>query len=181
MVIEKNFIEGLVCITPKAFEDKRGYFMESYNQKLFEEKTGIKTIFCQDNESKSTKNILRGLHFQKPPFEQAKLVRAVKGKILDVAVDLRKNSQTFGKHYKIILSSDNKKQIFIPKGFAHGFKVLSNSAIVCYKTDQFYNSKYDSGIKFNSKLLNIDWLDDKNIISEKDKNLLEFDPKKLYF
>ena len=130
----KTEIDGLIIIEPKVFGDDRGYFFESYNQKKFEEVVG-KVLFIQDNESKSSKGVLRGLHFQKPPFDQAKLVRCVKGKVLDVAVDIRKGSKTYGQYIAIELSSENNKQLFVPRGFAHGFLVLSESAIFAYKVD----------------------------------------------
>ena len=137
MEIVKTSIEGLVIIQPKVFEDERGYFMESYKESFIQEKFHD-IHFIQDNESKSSYGVLRGLHFQKPPFEQTKLVRVVQGEVLDVAVDLRKNSPTFGKWESVVLSGDNKKQLFIPKGFAHGFVVMSEEAIFSYKVDTFY-------------------------------------------
>ena len=145
------------------------------NQKKFEQVVG-KTSFVQDNESKSSKGVLRGLHFQKPPFEQTKLVRVIDGEVLDVAVDLRKDSPTYGKWESIILSGENKKQFFIPKGFAHGFVVLSKDAIFSYKVDSIYAPEYDSGIKFNDETLKIDWkLPEKEIkISFKDRELMNF-------
>jgi dTDP-4-dehydrorhamnose 3,5-epimerase len=173
MEIVKTSIKGLVVIKPKIFEDERGYFMESYKDSFINE--NFPDInFIQDNESKSSFGVLRGLHYQKPPFEQTKLVRVIKGKVLDVAVDLRSNSDTYGKHESIILSEDNKVQFLIPKGFAHGFIVLSEEAIFSYKVDNIYAPNYDSGILFNS--LNIDWkIPEKDIIvSEKDKRLNAF-------
>lgn len=165
-------ISDLIIIEPTVFKDARGYFLESFNQKRFDEFIG-KTNFVQDNESKSYKGVLRGLHFQKPPFEQAKLVRCVKGEVLDVAVDIRKNSKTYGKHLSVLLSESNKKQLFIPKGFAHGFLVMSEFAIFNYKVDNFYSPNHDAGIKWNDNKLNINWgIDDVNIIvSEKDGRL----------
>jgi len=171
-----NFIEteisGLVIIEPKVFKDDRGYFFESFNQREFDSHIG-KVNFVQDNESKSTFGVLRGLHFQKPPFTQAKLVRCILGTILDVVVDLRTDSPTFGKHFSIELSSDNKHQLFVPKGFAHGFAVLSSKAVFAYKVDNYYSPSHDSGIFWNDERLGIDWkLSFKDIIlSEKDKNL----------
>ncbi len=172
MKVNKTFITNLLVLEPNIFEDKRGYFFESYNKKTFKKNIGDFS-FIQDNESKSSRGVLRGLHFQKPPFEQTKLVRCIKGEILDVAVDIRKNSNTYGKYYSLILSEKNKKQILIPKGFAHGFVVLSESAIINYKVDNFYNQKCDSGIIWNDPILNIDWNFDSNkvLISDKDKNL----------
>ena len=172
MKVEETSIEGLVVIEPKIFYDSRGYFFESYNQNLFIKKLGD-FKFVQDNESKSSKGVLRGFHFQKPPFEQAKLVRCIEGEVLDVALDLRKNSSTYGKHEKVILSGDNKKQFFIPRGFAHAFLVLSETAIFSYKVDNIYAPQSDSGIIWNDPSLLINWgIDDsKLIISEKDKSL----------
>jgi len=170
MKINKTYIEGLLIIEPQLFKDDRGFFYESYNKKKLDKK--IKIIFVQDNESKSIKGVIRGLHFQAPPFEQTKLVRCVSGNILDVAVDLRKNSKTYGKSFSIELSSKNNKQLFVPKGFAHGFQVLSETAIVNYKVDEYYNPDSDSGLIWNDKDLSIDWnLDIKPILSDKDLKL----------
>jgi dTDP-4-dehydrorhamnose 3,5-epimerase len=170
MKISKTFIKDLLVIEPQLFKDERGFFYESYNKKKLDK--NIKIVFVQDNESKSIKGVIRGLHFQAPPFEQTKLVRCVSGNILDVAVDLRTNSKTYGKSFSIELSSINNKQLFIPKGFAHGFQVLSNEAIVNYKVDEHYNSDTDSGIIWNDKDLSIDWnLDIKPILSNKDLKL----------
>ena len=170
MKINKTYIEGLLIIEPQLFKDDRGFFYESYNKKKLDKK--IKIIFVQDNESKSIKGVIRGLHFQAPPFEQTKLVRCVSGNILDVAVDLRKNSKTYGKSFSIELSSENNKQLFVPKGFAHGFQVLSETAIVNYKVDEYYNPDSDSGLIWNDKDLSIDWnLDIKPILSNKDLKL----------
>ena len=165
-------IEGLLIIEPSLFRDDRGYFLESYNKKKFEEAFG-KISFVQDNETKSSKGVLRGLHFQKPPYAQAKLVRCIEGKVLDVAVDIRYGSVTYGQHFIIELSGENKKQVFIPRGFAHGFVVLSNSAIVSYKVDNSYNAAYDSGIRWDDPLLNIQWKMNVGeiLISEKDSKL----------
>ena len=164
-------IEGLLILEPKVFGDERGYFFESFSQREFEEKV-CKTVFVQDNESKSGYGVLRGLHFQKPPFEQAKLVRVVKGKVLDVAVDIREDSPTFGKHVSVELSEENKRQMFVPRGFAHGFVVLSKEAIFQYKCDNYYMPQAEGGILWNDPALNIDWkipMEDV-ILSEKDKN-----------
>ena len=165
-------ISDLIIIESTVYEDNRGYFLESYNQKKFEEAVG-KISFVQDNESKSYKGVLRGLHFQKPPFEQAKLVRCVSGKILDVAVDLRTNSKTYGNHVAVLLSGKNKRQLFIPRGFAHGFLVLSESATFAYKVDNSYAPDNDAGIFWNDKELNIQWgmEDNEFMISEKDAKL----------
>ena len=171
MKINKTFIEDLLIIEPQLFKDERGFFYESYNKNNLD----INIVFVQDNESKSYKGVIRGLHFQTPPFEQTKLVRCVSGNILDVAVDLRTNSKTYGKSFSIELSSENNKQLFVPKGFAHGFQVLSETAIVNYKVDNFYNSKSDSGIIWNDKDLSIDWnLDLKPNLSKKDLKLISF-------
>ena len=171
MKINKTFIEDLLIIQPQLFKDDRGFFYESYNKNNLD----INIVFVQDNESKSYKGVIRGLHFQAPPFEQTKLVRCVSGNILDVAVDLRTNSKTYGMSFSIELSSDNKKQLLIPKGFAHGFQVLSETAIVNYKVDNYYNPKSDSGLIWNDKDLSIDWnLDLKPILSKKDLKLISF-------
>ena len=167
-------IKDLIIIKPKVFSDKRGHFFESYNSKIFKEKIGDFN-FIQDNESKSTYGVLRGLHFQKPPFEQTKWVRCVSGNILDVAVDLRESSKTFGKFFTIELSSINNKQLLIPKGFAHGFQVLSDQAIVNYKVDEYYNPVSESGIIWDDNDLQIKWnIDFKPILSEKDLQLISF-------
>ena len=173
MKINKTFIEDLLIIEPQLFKDERGFFYESYNKNILDKIVNI--VFVQDNESKSYKGVVRGLHFQRPPFEQAKLVRCVSGKIFDVAIDLRKNSKTYGKSFSIELSSENNKQLFIPKGFAHGFQVLSETAIVNYKVDNFYNTTSDSGIIWNDKDLSINWNHDlKPILSVKDLTLISF-------
>ena len=166
----KPAIEGLVVLTPTVFKDNRGYFYESYNQKTWEQ-AGITAQFVQDNESFSTQNTLRGLHFQKPPFAQAKLVRVLEGAVWDVAVDLRKNSPTFGQWYGVELSADNKKQFFIPRRFAHGFSVLTPTAKFAYKCDNFYNKASEGAILFRDADLHIDWKIDlsKAILSEKDQ------------
>lgn len=168
----KAEIPEVVIIEPKIFGDDRGYFFESFNQKQFEENV-IKTDFIQDNESKSSKGVLRGLHFQKPPFAQAKLVRCIKGVVLDVAVDIRIGSPTYGKHVAVELSEKNKKQLFVPRGFAHGFVVLSEEAIFAYKVDNSYAPEYDCGIKWDDEFLKIDWKIEKGEVqlSEKDKTL----------
>ena len=173
MKIIKTFIEDLIIIEPQLFKDDRGFFYESYNKNNLDKVINI--VFVQDNESKSNRGVIRGLHFQAPPFEQTKLVRCISGNILDVAVDLRTNSKTYGKSFSIELSSENNKQLFVPKGFAHGFQVLSETAIVNYKVDNFYNSKSEKGIIWNDKDLSIDWnLDLKPILSKKDLKLIPF-------
>ena len=172
MEIIKTSLEGLVIIQPKVYEDERGYFMESYKENFIKE--NFPNIhFIQDNESKSSYGVLRGLHFQKPPFEQTKLVRVIEGEVLDVAVDLRIESATYGKWESFVLSGQNKKQFFIPKGFAHGFVVLSKEALINYKVDNIYVPDYDSGIRFDDSTLNINWrIGSHNlIISDKDKSL----------
>lgn len=168
-------IPGVVIIEPKIIGDNRGYFFESFNLKKIEEYIGNIT-FVQDNESKSKKGVLRGLHFQTPPYEQAKLVRCIEGSILDVTVDIRKESPTFGKHITVELSDDNKRQLFVPKGFAHGFVVLSETAVIAYKVDNYYAPNHESGIKWDDKELAIDWKIRAQdiLLSEKDKNLSEF-------
>lgn len=173
MKIKKTFIEDLLILEPQLFKDDRGFFYESYNKFNLEKITS--SNFVQDNESKSKKGVIRGLHFQSPPHAQIKLVRCVFGKILDVAVDLRKNSKTYGNTFSIELSSENNKQLFIPKGFAHGFQVISEEAIVNYKVDEYYNPDFDSGIIWNDKDLSIDWnFNLKPILSFKDLKLKSF-------
>ena len=163
-------IEGVFILEPRVFGDDRGYFFESFSLKHFEEKVS-KTVFVQDNESKSKYGVLRGLHYQLPPYTQAKLVRVVKGRVLDVAVDIRKGSPTFGKYVAVELSEENKLQFFLPKGFAHGFAVLSEEAIFQYKCDEYYAPDYEGAICYDDPDLGIDWrlpLED-IILSEKDK------------
>ena len=179
MKFTKTSIEGLVIIDPTVFGDNRGYFLESYNEKEFKEVIG-KVSFVQDNESKSSKGVLRGLHFQKPPFAQAKLVRCIEGKVLDVVLDIRKNSKTYGQHFTTELSGENKKQVFIPRGFAHGFLVLSESAIFAYKVDNTYAPEHDAGIRWNDPIVNIPWglSESEVLVSKKDAQLpffTEFD------
>ena len=176
MKITSLEIPNVKLIEPTVFKDSRGYFFESFNEKKFEELTGIKTRWVQDNESKSTYGVLRGLHFQKPPMAQAKLVRVLQGKVLDVAVDVREDSPSFGKHISMVLSARNKKQLFIPRGFAHGFAVLSKTAIFSYKCDNFYSKKDEGGFLHDSEKLKIDWMVPQNqrIISDKDKILPAF-------
>ena len=173
MTVEETYLKGCYIISPKIFEDERGYFFESFNKQVFEKETGISTNFVQDNQSKSNKGVLRGLHFQTGEHGQAKLVSVIKGKVMDVCVDIRKESLTFGKHFTIILDDQEHKQLYIPRGFAHGFLVLEDDTIFSYKCDNFYNKQSESGILFNDKNLNIDWgfPKDQMIISEKDKQL----------
>lgn len=175
MIIEKTAIQDLVIIQPTVFEDSRGYFFEAYNQAKFLE-NGITYQFIQDNQSFSKRGVIRGLHLQINPFAQAKLVRVLEGEILDVAVDLRKDSPTYGQHFSVILSADNKKQLMVPHGFAHGFSVLSDTASVLYKVDQVYHKESERGIRYDDPSLAIDWqLDPKEVIvSEKDLVLPSF-------
>ena len=170
MNIIETEIQGVYIIEPKVFGDSRGYFFESYSRREFEAKVGP-VEFVQDNESKSCYGVVRGLHFQRPPHAQAKLVRVVKGKVLDVAVDLRKDSPTYGRHVSVELSEDNHRQVFIPRGFAHGFSVLSEEAVFQYKCDDYYAPETECAIAWNDPELNIDWRipADRVILSEKDK------------
>ena len=167
----KTKISEVVIIDPKVFGDNRGYFVETFSDKLFQENV-VKTHFVQDNESKSGFGVLRGLHYQLPPFAQSKLVRAIEGRVLDVAVDVREGSPTFGKHVSVELSAENKRQLFIPRGFAHGFVVLSETAIFAYKVDNYYAPECERGIQFDDSQLNIDWgINSSELkLSEKDKN-----------
>ena len=171
MEVLKTAIEGLLIIEPTVFGDSRGYFFESYNKQRFNEATGLDIDFVQDNQSKSCYGVLRGLHFQKPPFAQSKLVRCVRGKVLDVAVDIRKSSPTFGKYVAVELTEDNHRQLFIPHGFAHGFVVLSEEAIFQYKCDNFYHKESEGAIAWNDPEINIDWTIpfDDVMLSDKDK------------
>lgn len=171
MKVIKTNIEGVIIIEPKMFNDNRGYFFESFSQREFNEKVSNIT-FVQDNESKSSYGVLRGLHFQKPPYAQSKLVRVVKGAVLDIAVDIRKDSPTFGKYESCLLTEENHKQFFLPKGMAHGFVVLSDEAIFQYKCDEFYHPESEGAIIWNDPTINIDWNIDTNdiILSEKDKH-----------
>lgn len=168
-------IEDLWVIEPTVHGDDRGYFMESFSEEWFKNEI-TETHFVQDNESKSSRGVLRGLHFQNPPMGQAKLVRVVQGEVLDVAVDLRKKSPTYGKHFSVRLSAENKKQLFVPRGFAHGFSVLSETAVFSYKVDNFYSQELEEGIRWDDPSLNIDWLlpIDEIQLSEKDKTQQDF-------
>ena len=170
MNVIKTSIDGVVIIEPRLFKDARGYFFESFNPKEFEEKV-CHTAFVQDNESKSSYGVVRGLHFQKPPFAQSKLVRVVQGAVLDVAVDIRKGSPTFGQHIAVELTADNHRQFFIPRGFAHGFSVLSAEVIFQYKCDNFYTPQNEGAIAWDDPDLGIDWgiPMDKVLLSEKDR------------
>lgn len=171
MEVIKTDIEGVVIIEPRIFSDERGYFFESFSQREFEEKV-CKTVFVQDNESKSSYGVLRGLHFQKPPYTQSKLVRVIKGAVFDVAVDIRKGSPTFGKHVAVELSGENHRQFFIPRGFAHGFSVLTDEVIFQYKCDAFYAPQSEGALAWDDPDLAIDWRlpADKVILSEKDRH-----------
>lgn len=185
MKVIKTNIEGPVIIEPRIFGDARGYFFESFSQREFDEKVAIPQygkpiIFVQDNESMSSYGVMRGLHFQRPPFTQSKIVRCVKGKVLDVAVDIRKGSPTYGQHVAVELTEDNHRQFFVPKGFAHGFVVLSETAIFQYKCDEFYHPEVDGGINIQDETLCIDWQIkmENAILSEKDTKharLADFD------
>ncbi|NLJ00767.1 MAG: dTDP-4-dehydrorhamnose 3,5-epimerase [Bacteroidales bacterium] len=170
MEVKQTAIEGVWIIKPKVFTDKRGYFVETFSRQRYEEIMS-NTVFVQDNESGSMRGVVRGLHFQKPPYAQSKLVRAVMGEVLDVAVDLREGSSTFGQHTTVRLSSENKFQLFIPRGFAHGFAVLSESAILQYKCDNYYAPEYEETLLWNDPILGIDWLlpTEEILLSEKDK------------
>ena len=180
MEVIKTEIEGVFIIEPKVFGDERGYFFESFNEREFSEKTGLNIHFVQDNESKSRYGVLRGLHFQLPPFTQSKLVRVVNGKVLDVVVDIRKGSPTYGKYEMCELTEENHRQFFVPKGMAHGFVVLSNTAVFQYKCDDFYHPEAEGAIAWDDPDIAIQWPVSANdvILSEKDKHhplLKDFD------
>jgi len=181
MIVKETKLKDCFVIEPKVFHDERGYFFENFNQENFNNTIGAKIRFVQDNESFSYRGVLRGLHYQVGKHAQSKLVRVIKGRVLDVAVDIRKESQTFGEYVSIELSESNKKQLFIPKGFAHGFIVLSDSAIFVYKCDNYYNKASEEGILYNDPTINIDWKfpESKLILSEKDINLPTLDKAKL--
>ena len=172
MEVIKTPIEGVLIIEPRVFGDARGYFFESFNAREFAEKTGVDVHFVQDNESMSHYGVLRGLHFQLPPFTQSKLVRVVKGRVLDVAVDIRKGSPTYGQHVSVELTGENHRQFFMGKGFAHGFSVLSEEAVFQYKCDEFYAPQSEGAIAWNDPDLGIDWQlpQDKVLLSDKDRN-----------
>ena len=171
MAVIKTAIEGVYIIEPTVFGDERGYFFESYNEERFRSETGIDVHFVQDNESRSKRGVIRGLHFQKKPYAQAKLVRVVQGKVLDVVVDIRKESPTFGKHIAVELSGDNHRQLFIPKGFAHGYVVMEDDTVFQYKCDEFYHPEAEGGIAWNDPDIGIDWgvAESDITLSEKDK------------
>ena len=172
MTFTRTAIPDVVIIEPKVHGDSRGYFVETFRQDKLEEFLGYQINFCQDNESKSSKGVLRGLHYQLPPHAQTKLVRVISGRVLDVAVDIRKNSPTFGQHVAVELSGENKKQLLIPRGFAHGFVVLEDDTIFAYKVDNYYSPECDRGIAFDDKNLNIDW-----ILKKEELNLSAKDTK----
>lgn len=176
MNIKTTTLEGCFIIEPKVFDDERGYFFESFHQKKFQELTGVKTQFVQDNQSMSQRGVLRGLHFQTGEYAQSKLVRVIQGSVLDVAVDLRKDSSTFGKYFSILLSEKNKLQLFIPRGFAHGFVVLEDDTIFSYKCDNYYNKSAEGGVMYNDPDLHIDWMleEDEILLSDKDKKFMSF-------
>ena len=176
MKVTETNLKGCFIIEPTVFNDERWSFFESFHQQKFQKLTGLKTQFVQDNQSMSQRGVLRGLHFQKGKFAQSKLVRVIKGSVLDVAVDLRKDSSTFGKHFSIILSEKNKFQLFIPRGFAHGFVVLEDDTIFSYKCDNYYNKSAEGGVMYNDPYLNIDWMleEDEIQLSVKDRKYKNF-------
>jgi len=173
MVVTTTPLDGCIILTPKVFSDERGHFFESYNEEKFNEAAGYEVKFVQDNQSFSTRGVLRGLHLQKGEYAQSKLVRVSLGEVLDVAVDLRKNSSTFGQYFSVLLSDENKKQFFIPRGFAHAFVVLSNEAVFQYKCDNYYNKASEGGLHYADPSLSIDWglPTTQLIVSEKDREL----------
>lgn len=172
MNIIKTELKDCFIIEPRIFKDERGYFFESFNERTFTEKTGLNVHFVQDNQSFSSKGVLRGLHYQTGEFAQAKLVQVLQGEVLDVAVDIRPDSETYGKYVSVLLTAENKKQMFVPRGFAHGFLVLSPTALFSYKCDNFYNKESEGGVAFDDPMIGIDWNFPKEqlIISEKDQN-----------
>jgi len=174
MQVINTFIEDLVIVQPRFFSDNRGYFFESYNYRDYE-KNGLPMRFVQDNISKSQKGVLRGLHFQKPPYEQGKLVQVLKGEVLDVAVDLRRESLTYGQHFTIKLNEENKTQLYIPAGFAHGFATLKDETVFAYKCTNYYHKESEGSIYWNDKTLGIDWLIENPIVSDKDQIKNSFD------
>jgi dTDP-4-dehydrorhamnose 3,5-epimerase len=182
MKISETGLEGLLIIEPKVFTDNRGYFFESYNEKILKE-AGIDILFVQDNQSKSSRGVIRGLHYQLEPHAQTKLIRVLQGSIRDVAIDIRKGSPTFGKWFSIDLSDTNKKQLLVPKGFAHGFSVISETAVILYKCDDFYNPGSERGIIYNDASLGIDWgiATGDEIISDKDLKHPTFDKAEINF
>lgn len=180
MTFTRTNIPDVVIIEPTVHGDSRGYFVETFRQDKLEEFLGYKINFCQDNESKSSKGVLRGLHYQLPPHAQTKLVRVIHGRVLDVAVDIRRNSPTFGQHVAVLLSAENKKQLLVPRGFAHGFVVLEDNTIFAYKVDNYYSPQCDRGIAFDDENLNIDWIlnhDELNLSAKDTKQPKLFDIK----
>ena len=180
MTFTRTAISDVVIIEPKVHGDSRGYFVETFRQDKLEEFLGYKINFCQDNESKSSKGVLRGLHYQLPPHAQTKLVRVIQGRVLDVAVDIRRNSPTFGKYVAVLLSAENKKQLLVPRGFAHGFVVLEDDTVFAYKVDNYYSPQCDRGIAFDDENLNIDWIlnhDELNLSAKDTKQPKLFDIK----
>ena len=177
MTLESTSLKDCFLITPNVYKDSRGHFFESFNKNLFQAETGMDIDFVQDNQSMSSKGVLRGLHFQMGEYAQAKLIRVVKGKILDVCVDIRPRSETFKKWIAVMLDDESHQQLFIPRGFAHGFFVLEDQTIVNYKCDNFYNKEFESGIIYNDKTLNIDWnfSGETPLLSEKDMSLPTFE------
>ncbi len=177
MIVTETQLKGCFIIEPQVFEDSRGFFIETFNLNRFAEKTGYEPRFVQDNLSKSSYGVIRGLHQQLPPYAQAKLVYVLDGKVIDVAVDVRKNSPTFGQHIAVELSSENKRQLFIPKGFLHGFSVISETVLFAYKCEGFYNKESECGVNPLDKRLNIDWKIEKGkeILSEKDMTAISFE------
>ena len=174
MEVIKTKINGAFLIKPQIFKDNRGHFFESFNSKEFYKATGIDVQFVQDNQSLSSKNVLRGLHFQHPPFAQAKLVSVIKGGVLDVVLDIRKGSETYGEHIGAYLNEDNHHQLYIPEGMAHGFLTLSNETIFCYKCSNYYNKEAEGSILWNDELLNINWGSSNTIVSKKDQQAKNF-------
>ena len=180
MTFTRTEIPDVVVIEPTVHGDSRGYFVETFRQDKLEEFLGYKINFCQDNESKSSKGVLRGLHYQLPPHAQTKLVRVIQGRVLDVAVDIRRNSPTFGQHVAVLLSAENKKQLLVPRGFAHGFVVLEDDTVFAYKVDNYYSPQCDRGIAFDDENLNIDWIlnhDELNLSAKDTKQPKLFDIK----
>jgi dTDP-4-dehydrorhamnose 3,5-epimerase len=177
MRVEETYLQGCFVISPNIIKDERGYFFESYNKNNFEKITGISVNFVQDNQSSSSRGVLRGLHYQTGVHAQAKLVRVIKGKVLDVCIDLRLDSKTFGKYFSIVLDEIDHKQLYIPRGFAHGFLVLEDDTIFSYKCDNYYEKSSENGILYNDAIINIDWNFPENefILSDKDKNLPTFE------
>lgn len=182
MEIRQTSIDGCFILKPRVFKDKRGYFFESYNKKHFEEHLGFSVNFVQDNESMSSFGVLRGLHYQIGDYAQSKLIRVIRGKVLDIVVDLRKDSPTFGKSFSLILDADEKLELFVPRGLAHGFVTLSEKSVFAYKCDNYYNPEFERGIIYNDATLALDWHlpEDKLIVSEKDLELPSFQDAELF-